>query len=94
MRLADLILVKKHWNKMAREKKALFHWTDSSIVMENINRCISNDPNVGWLQYACQKYLIKNGKGVLKGLSIGCGSDNLERQCIKWERAERWMPSI
>ncbi len=83
MGLVDKILVKNYWNKMTKEKKALFHWSDSSIVLEYINRCISNDLKVGWLQYACQKYLIKNGRGVLKGLSIGCGSGELERQCIR-----------
>lgn len=74
-------LVSDHWSQMAKQKIGLFHWSDSSIVMQNINKCISGNPDMGWFQYACEKYLLKDSKGVNSGLSIGCGSGGLERHC-------------
>lgn len=73
-------LVAAHWGKMAREAPKLSAWSDSPIVQTHINRLISGNPSVGWLEYACRKYLIRNGSGVLRGLSIGCGAGALERQ--------------
>ena len=74
-------LVSDHWSQMAKQQIGLFHWSDSSIVMQYINKCISDNPDVGWFQYACEKYILKGSKGVNSGLSIGCGSGALERHC-------------
>jgi 2-polyprenyl-3-methyl-5-hydroxy-6-metoxy-1,4-benzoquinol methylase len=74
-------LVSDHWSQMAKQQTGLFHWSDSSIVMQNINKCISGNPNMGWFQYVCEKYILKDSKGVNCGLSIGCGSGALERHC-------------
>ncbi len=73
-------LVAQHWGRMAKEAPKLYSWTESPIVLSQINRLISGDPETGWLKYACEKYLLDNGKGVERGLSIGCGSGALERQ--------------
>jgi 2-polyprenyl-3-methyl-5-hydroxy-6-metoxy-1,4-benzoquinol methylase len=72
-------LVSDHWSIMAKKEPTLFHWTDSSIVMEHINKCVSGHSEIGWLQYACEKYL-KHTSGAKHCLSLGCGSGALERQ--------------
>lgn len=69
--------------RAAREGPAPYAWTDSPLVRCHLNRAISGDPAVGWLEYACRKYLIKDGIGVARGLSIGCGGGALERQARK-----------
>lgn len=74
-------IVSDHWSQMAKKQLGLFHWSDSSLVMQNINKCISGNPKTGWFQYACEKYLLKDYGGVDYGLSIGCGSGALERHC-------------
>ena len=73
-------LVAEHWGKMAKESPKLYSWTESPLVLAHIARLISGDPETGWLKYACEKYLLKDGKGVERGISIGCGSGALERQ--------------
>lgn len=67
---------------MAKKKPTPFDWSDSSIVREHINKCISGNPEIGWLQYACEKYL-KLQSGTRHCLSLGCGSGALERQVRK-----------
>ena len=64
---------------MAKKKPVPFDWSDSSIVREYMNKCISGNPDIGWLQHACQKYL-KLLFGTKHCLSLGCGSGALERQ--------------
>ena len=56
-----------------------FHWVESIIVMQAINKKISGDALVGWLAYVCDKYL-KQARGAYIGLSLGCGVGDLERQ--------------
>ena len=72
-------VVAAHWGEMATKPAAICSWLDSPAVMRHVNRMISGDPALGWFVYACQKYLMKNGRGVAKGLSIGCGGGALER---------------
>jgi ubiquinone/menaquinone biosynthesis C-methylase UbiE len=73
-------VVAAYWSEMATKPPAVCSWTDSPAVMRHVNRMISGDPALAWVEYACQKYLVKNGRGVAKGLSIGCGGGALERQ--------------
>lgn len=73
-------LVAAHWGKMPQDVPKLFSWTDSPTVQAHINRLITGNPHRGWLEYACRRYLLRNGKGVGRGLSIGCGAGSLERQ--------------
>jgi ubiquinone/menaquinone biosynthesis C-methylase UbiE len=74
--------VSDYWSKMVKDKPTMLSWSDSPIVMQHINKCITGDIGKGWLQYAVEKYVKKNGVGVDNILSIGCGSGALERQCI------------
>ncbi len=76
-------LVSEHWSEMATKNTIPYHWSDSEIVLEHINKCISGDPKIGWFQHACEKYLTKDTSKNKYGLSIGCGSGTLERQCRK-----------
>jgi len=73
-------LVAAHWSEMAQAAPVMYSWTDSQTVMSHIHRMISGDPKVGWLEYVCRKYLIENGQGVQRGLSLGCGAGALELQ--------------
>ncbi len=81
--------VSDYWSNMANQKPSMFNWSDSKLVLENINKLISGDANKGWLQYSCKKYLLKNGNGVDWGLSIGCGKGDLERQCLKMRACKK-----
>lgn len=82
-------IVAEHWSQMVTKHNTPFHWTDSKLIMNYINQNISGDKNIGWLGYACQKYLIKNNVGVDKGLSIGCGTGALERQCLQLKACQK-----
>lgn len=75
-------LISNYWSNMVKNSSTMSNWSDSPLVLRHINKCISNDENKGWLQYACEKYLLDKG-GTKLGLSIGCGTGALERQCIK-----------
>lgn len=76
-------IVSKHWAKMVRKNETMSNWTDSELVRKYVNKCQTGNENLGWLEYACDKYIIKKKKGVKSGLSVGCGSGILERQCRK-----------
>lgn len=56
-----------------------FHWVESRTVLAHINTVISGNATVGFLDYFCDKYL-KKGAGGYTGLSLGCGTGELERQ--------------
>src|SRR5262249_5808123 len=71
--------VARHWSEMAKEDP-FSHWTDSQVVRDHICRLISGDPGQGWFEYACRKYVMKDGRGVERGLSLGCGDGTLERE--------------
>lgn len=55
-----------------------FHWVESPVVIEYMNKNIAGNANLDWVTYIFQKYLQKTS-GVLKLLSLGCGAGNLER---------------
>ncbi len=76
-------LVSDRWSKIAKKRPTPFDWSDSSIVMEYINKCISGDPKIPWLQYACDKYLLRKSPRAKHCLSLGCGSGALERYVRK-----------
>ncbi len=56
-----------------------FHWVESPVIMEAINRKISGDSSIDWLSYVIAKYL-SHKKSDYIGLSLGCGTGILERQ--------------
>ncbi len=56
-----------------------FHWVESNIVMQAINKNITSDSKKDWVTYIIEKYLSKL-KGSYVGLSLGCGVGILERQ--------------
>jgi len=59
-----------------------FHWIEAPLVLENINTEASGKAEVGFLDYFIHKYL-KERKGSLTGLSLGCGTGKVERQVQK-----------
>ncbi len=72
-------LVGQHWGVKAKEAPRLSSWTESPLVLQHVNRQVSGDLNTGWLTHACNRYLLKDGRGVARGLSLGCGNGILER---------------
>jgi SAM-dependent methyltransferase len=55
-------------------------WLDSPVVQAEVNRRATGDPRVGWTEYVTAKYLVRDGRGCHRGLSLGCGAGALERQ--------------
>lgn len=58
-----------------------FHWVESPIVIDYINRNITGESKIDWVSYIYNKYL-KINSGALKCLSLGCGIGNLERHLL------------
>jgi 2-polyprenyl-3-methyl-5-hydroxy-6-metoxy-1,4-benzoquinol methylase len=58
-----------------------FHWVESAIVCEYMNRNISGDPALNWVAYSAAKYLVKCESP--KILSLGCGGGALERDLLR-----------
>jgi len=52
---------------------------ESPLVLAQINELISGDPGLDWANYVFRKYLLASGKGVERGLSLGCGDGRIER---------------
>lgn len=71
--------VARHWSEMVVSEQTMTHWMDSPIISGHLDGMATGDPSIGWLDYACRKYVMHDGKGVARGLSLGCGSGNLER---------------
>jgi ubiquinone/menaquinone biosynthesis C-methylase UbiE len=75
---------KKLWSKVAKEKAEssrweLLSWDAHPIVKRYINRRISGDPEISWLPFVKQRFF---PKPVQRGLSLGCGWGNLERDAV------------
>ncbi len=58
-----------------------FHWVESPIVMDYINKSVTGEGGLDWVTYVFRKYLQKSS-GVLSILSLGCGAGNLERHLL------------
>jgi len=58
-----------------------FHWVESEIVCEYMNRNISGDPALNWVAYSAAKYLGKCESPRI--LSLGCGGGALERDLLR-----------
>lgn len=71
--------VARHWSEMVVGTNTMTHWMDSPFISRYLDHMATGDPNMGWLEYACRKYVMRDGKGVARGLSLGCGAGNLER---------------
>lgn len=56
-----------------------FHWTESSLVLEMINKKTSGDEKIDMFAYFFNKYLNER-KGEYIGLSLGCGTGADERR--------------
>lgn len=65
-----------------------FHWVESKLVMEEINRRMSGDPNKDWVGYTMEAYLNKK-RGSYIGLSLGCGMGVVERTLQKQKICKR-----
>jgi ubiquinone/menaquinone biosynthesis C-methylase UbiE len=58
-----------------------FHWVESPIVSEYLNRNISGDPAVNWLVYSVSKYI--HDRVSPRILSLACGGGALERDLLR-----------
>jgi 2-polyprenyl-3-methyl-5-hydroxy-6-metoxy-1,4-benzoquinol methylase len=75
---------KKLWEDEADERKRYgkgFHWVESPVVAEYMNRRISGDPNLNWVQYSVDRYLRASRSPRI--LSLGCGGGALERGLLQ-----------
>ena len=66
-------MVRASW---AHTEEPPTNWWDIPAVQARWNRMISGDPHVAYHAYISQKYL--QGRGSLKGLSLGCGTGSKE----------------
>jgi 2-polyprenyl-3-methyl-5-hydroxy-6-metoxy-1,4-benzoquinol methylase len=81
---ADQENSKQLWAEEADERVRYgrgFHWVESQIVSEYMNRNISGDANVNWLGYSVAKYL--GSAQAPRILSLGCGGGALERDLLR-----------
>jgi SAM-dependent methyltransferase len=71
---------KQLWGDEADERVRYgkgFHWVESPIVAQYINRNITGDPAMNWVAHSADRYL--KGRIRPKILSLGCGGGALER---------------
>jgi SAM-dependent methyltransferase len=75
---------KQLWAEEADERLRYgrgFHWVESPIVSEYMNRNVSGNPALNWLAYSAAKYLGSGGSPRI--LSLGCGGGALERDVLR-----------
>lgn len=81
----NLERVKKHWDehtsRFSGRSSGLFWW-DVPEVMRYINKQISGDSEVDWIEYTLGKYF-KDYLPVNRCLSLGCGVGDLERSLAR-----------
>jgi SAM-dependent methyltransferase len=58
-----------------------FHWVESPIVLGYINRNITGDARLNWVEYSAAKYMRKVGSPRI--LSLGCGGGAGERDLVR-----------
>jgi SAM-dependent methyltransferase len=76
--------VERLWGAEARAKGAnddwkLLSWDAHPVMLAQINRRISGDPDEHWLTFLKRRYA---PDGVESGLSLGCGAGGLERHAV------------
>jgi SAM-dependent methyltransferase len=75
---------KELWAEEADERVRYgkgFHWVESPIIAEYMNRNISGDTAVNWVVYSVNKYL--HSSVAPRILSLGCGGGALERDLLR-----------
>lgn len=71
------------WNEQTKHKRAGRTWTEAGPEIEQyINRRISGDPTINWIEYAVNKYCRQRERPI-HCLSLGCGNGGLERAIAK-----------
>lgn len=75
---------KQLWAEEADERVRYgrgFHWVESPIVTQYMNRNIAGDPAMNWVAYSVGQYL--TGRIRPRILSLGCGGGVFERDLIR-----------
>src|SRR5271169_6854446 len=57
-----------------------FHWVESPIVQEYLNRNCTGDPALNWIAYSVARYF--HGNVAPRVLSLGCGGGVFERDLL------------
>ncbi len=66
-----------HWARPSRG--AILNWQEHPTIRRHINRRVSGDPEVNWVDYAAERLF---GEGLDEGLNLGCGSGRLEEHAL------------
>jgi len=77
-------IAKELWAEEADERVRYgkgFHWVESPIVAEYMNRNISGDPAINWVEYSVGKYIRRSIAPRI--LSLACGGGALERDLLR-----------
>lgn len=83
----DLSQAAKCWDNYSEQhagkSEGLYWWDAGPVLHRHINRKISGDPEVGWIEYSIKKYLnnLAPSSGVY--LSLGCGTGDIERSIAR-----------
>ncbi|HUT53223.1 MAG TPA: class I SAM-dependent methyltransferase [bacterium] len=62
-----------HWSRPGKNK--VLTWQDHPVIRQNINRRVSGDPSVNWLEFFAREF---GGHDLTRALNLGCGRGDLE----------------
>lgn len=77
----DIELAAEHWDDYTRKyagKSTGLYWYELPGVLNYINRRISGQPDVDWVEYTVKKYFRRDSP-LDACVSLGCGTGKLER---------------
>jgi len=70
----------ERWSDHAEARQVKRSWMQSPLVLEHVNRRVTGDPNLDWLQWVNRNYLVETDRK--RALSLGCNDGNFERQLV------------
>lgn len=77
--MTDKTKTAEHWNHVCLNEIDGHFWLELQSVQERLNRKVSGEPHVNWLEHTLKKHLV--GRLPLAScLSLGCGLGKIERR--------------
>ncbi len=74
-----------HWSRPG--KNQVLTWQDHPAVRAHINRRVSGDPSVNWLEFVAREF---GGAGFARALNLGCGFGDLEAHAFSLGLVKRF----